>query len=122
MCVTPAGKIGNWTCGIPKSLPYSGIKITPSFSPSNRVKSSILTFLFSMSTPRGSGVLMLGSYGRQNQTKKALWELDNLYRTLYILTYIDEVGLRQSVQKALNRGEAYHRFRRAISYVNAGKF
>jgi TnpA family transposase len=67
-------------------------------------------------------VRMLGSYGRQNQTKKALWELDNLYRTLYILTYIDEVGLRQSVQKALNRGEAYHRFRRAISYVNAGKF
>jgi TnpA family transposase len=67
-------------------------------------------------------VRMLGSYGRQNQTKKALWELDNLYRTLYILTFIDDVGLRQSVQKALNRGEAYHRFRRAISYVNAGKF
>jgi hypothetical protein len=30
--------------------------------------------------------------------------------------------LRQSVQKALNRGEAYHRFRRAIAYVNSGKF
>jgi TnpA family transposase len=67
-------------------------------------------------------VRMLGSYGRQNQTKKALWELDNLCRTLYILTFIDDVELRQSVQKALNRGEAYHRFRRAISYVNAGKF
>ena len=67
-------------------------------------------------------VRMLGSYGRQNQTKKALWELDSLYRTLYILTFIDDVELRQSVQKALNRGEAYHRFRRAISYVNAGKF
>jgi TnpA family transposase len=25
-------------------------------------------------------------------------------------------------QKALNRGEAYHRMRRAISYVNSGKF
>jgi Tn3 transposase DDE domain len=67
-------------------------------------------------------VRMLGSYGRQNQTKKALWELDNLCRTLYILTFIDDVGLRQSVQKALNRGDAYHRFRRAIAYVNAGKF
>ena len=67
-------------------------------------------------------VRMLSSYGRQNQTKKTLWELDNLCRTLYILTFIDDVGLRQSVQKALNRGEAYHRFRRAIAYVNAGKF
>ena len=64
----------------------------------------------------------LSSYARQNQTKKALWELDNIYRTLYILDFIDDVGLRQSVQKALNRGEAYHRFRRAIAYVNSGKF
>jgi hypothetical protein len=51
-----------------------------------------------------------------------LWELDNICQTLYILDFIDDVTLRQSVQKALNRGEAYHRFRRAIAYVNAGKF
>jgi hypothetical protein len=44
------------------------------------------------------------------------------HRTLYILDFIDDVTLRQSVQKALNRGEASHRFRRAIAYVNAGKF
>jgi TnpA family transposase len=67
-------------------------------------------------------VRKLSSYTRQNQTKKALWELDNLCRTLYILDFIDDVDLRQSVQKALNRGEAYHRFRRAIAYVNSGKF
>jgi TnpA family transposase len=35
---------------------------------------------------------------------------------------IDDVHLRQSVQKALNRGEAYHRFRRAVAFVNGGKF
>ena len=64
----------------------------------------------------------LSSYSRQNQTKRALWELDNICRTLYILDFIDDVNLRQRVQKALNRGEAYHRFRRAVSYVNNGKF
>ncbi|MGR9907794.1 Tn3 family transposase, partial [Escherichia coli] len=64
----------------------------------------------------------LSSYTRQNQTKRALWELDNLCRTLYILEFIDDVGLRQRVQKALNRGEAYHRFRRAVAFVNGGKF
>jgi TnpA family transposase len=67
-------------------------------------------------------VRKLSSYVRQNQTKKALWELDNLCRTLYILEFIDQVCLRQAVQKALNRGEAYHRLRRAIAYVNSGKF
>lgn len=40
----------------------------------------------------------------------------------HILDFIDDPNLRQSVQKALNRGEAYHRMRRAISYVNSGKF
>ena len=67
-------------------------------------------------------VRKLASYARQNQTKKALWELDNICRTLHIVNFIDDVQLRQRVQKALNRGEAYHRFRRAIAYVNAGKF
>jgi TnpA family transposase len=67
-------------------------------------------------------VRKLSSYARQNQTKKALWELDNIRRTIYILDFIDDPQLRQSVQKALNRGEAYHRMRRAISYVNSGKF
>ena len=64
----------------------------------------------------------LSSYSRQNQTKRALWELDNICRTLYILEFIDDVSLRQRVQKALNRGEAYHRFRRAVAFVNGGKF
>jgi TnpA family transposase len=48
--------------------------------------------------------------------------LDNIRRTIYILDFIDDPTLRQSVQKALNRGESYHRMRRAISYVNSGKF
>lgn len=66
-------------------------------------------------------VRKLSSYTRQNQTKKALWELDNICHTLYILDFIDDVDLRQAVQKALNRGEAYHRFRKAVAYVNSGK-
>ena len=41
---------------------------------------------------------------------------------MYILEFIDDVELRQGVQKALNRGEAYHRLRRAVAFVNGGKF
>ncbi len=67
-------------------------------------------------------VRKLSSYARQNQTKKALWEFDNILRTIHILNFIDDPVLRQRIQKALNRGEAYHRMRRAISYVNSGKF
>ena len=54
-------------------------------------------------------VRKLTSYTRQNQTKKALWELENICRSIHILTFIDDHLYRRHIQKALNRGEAYHR-------------
>lgn len=82
----------------------------------------ILASLAQKEVTQATIVRKLSSYSRQNQTKKALWELDNIRRTNHILDFIDDPVLRQSIQKALNRGEAYHRMRRAISYVNSGKF
>lgn len=82
----------------------------------------IMASLAQKDTTQTTIVRKLSSYARQNNTKKALWELDNILRTIYILDFIDDVELRQSVQKALNRGEAYHRFRRAVSFINGGKF
>jgi TnpA family transposase len=82
----------------------------------------ILASLAQKDVTQATIVRKLASYKRQNQTKKALWELDNICRSLHILDFIDDPILRQRIQKALNRGEAYHRMRRAISYVNAGKF
>ena len=62
------------------------------------------------------------SYTRQNQAKKAFRELDHIRRTIRILDFTDAPPLCQSVQKALKRGEGYHRMRRAVSCVNSGKF
>jgi TnpA family transposase len=64
----------------------------------------------------------LSSYARKNRTKKALWELDNIRRSAYLLTYIDSLTMRQSVQRALNRGESYHKLRRAVAYAYSGRF
>lgn len=36
-------------------------------------------------------VRKLSSYARKNRTKKALWELDNIYMSLYVLDYIDDI-------------------------------
>lgn len=66
-------------------------------------------------------VRKLSSYARKNQTKRALWEYDNIIKSLYFLEYIDSLPLRQNVQKALNRGESYHKLRRAVSFANFGK-
>jgi TnpA family transposase len=63
----------------------------------------------------------LSAYARKNKTRRALWEYDNILKSLYLLDYIDSLPLRQNVQRALNRGESYHQLRRAISHANFGK-
>lgn len=63
----------------------------------------------------------LSAYARKNKTKRALWEYNNIIRSLYLLDYIDDPPLRENVQRALNRGENYHQLRRAVAYANFGK-
>lgn len=82
----------------------------------------ILVSLAQKDVTQATIVRKLSSYLRVNSTKRALWELDNLCFTEYVLKYIDDPMVRQGVQTALNRGEAYHRFRRAVAFVNGGKF
>jgi TnpA family transposase len=81
----------------------------------------ILASLAKKVTSQSVIVGKLSSYARKNRTKKALWELDNLYRSLYLLNYVDSVRLRRNVQRALNRGESYHKLVRAVAYANGGR-
>ena len=82
----------------------------------------IIVSLALKSTTQSTIIGKLSSYERKNRTKKALWEFDNIIKTLYILNYVDSQDLRQNVQKALNRGESYHKLKKAIFYANFGKF
>ena len=63
----------------------------------------------------------LSSYERKNRTKKAMWELDNIIRSLYVLDFIDNITIRRNVQRALNRGEAYQQLKRMVSHANFGR-
>lgn len=81
----------------------------------------ILLSLALKTTTQSIIVSKLSAYPRKNKTKRALWEYDNIIRSLYLLDYLDSPPLRQHVQQALNRGENYHQLRRAVAYANFGK-
>ena len=81
----------------------------------------IIVSLALKATTQSTIVSKLSAYARNNRTKRALWEYDNLIQSLYLLNYIDSESLRQNVQRAVNRGESYHQLRRTISYANYGK-
>ncbi len=71
----------------------------------------ILVSLALKTTTQNIIVGKLSAFARTNKTRRALWEYDNILRSLYLLDYIDSPPLRQHVQRALNRGENYHQLR-----------
>lgn len=81
----------------------------------------IMVSLAMKTTTQSIIVSKLSAYARKNKTRRALWEYDNIIKSLYLLDYVNSLPLRQNVQQALNRGESYHQLRRAVSYANFGK-
>lgn len=67
-------------------------------------------------------VRKLSGYKKNHPLLEALTEYNHMVKTSYLLNYIDDASLRNYVQRALNRGEAYHQLRRAVSNVNGDLF
>jgi TnpA family transposase len=73
-------------------------------------------------TDQATLVRKLSAYKSNHPLLEAFTEYNRLVKARYLLSYIDDSELRSHVQKALNRGEAYHQLRRAISQVNGDRF
>lgn len=58
----------------------------------------------------------LSSYSKQHPLYRALKQIGRIFKTYFILKYVDEVDLRKSTEKALNRIENSHQFAKAIFY------
>ena len=67
-------------------------------------------------------VAKLSSHEYKNDIKEALWELNNILKSIHILKYIDDPEYRRDIRTALNRGEAYHQLLDKITGVGIGDF
>ena len=63
----------------------------------------------------------LASYPRQNELALALREVGRIERTLFIIDWILDAGLQRQAQIGLNKGEAHHALKRAISFHRRGE-
>lgn len=82
----------------------------------------IICSLSRKTTVQSTVVKKLSNAKRSSKTLAALREYDRMIKCIYVLDYADNKTLRQFVQQALNRGEAYHQLRRAIASVNGNQF
>jgi TnpA family transposase len=64
----------------------------------------------------------LNSYSRQNPLFKALRELGRLFKTHYILRYISQEDIRQSVEAMLSKVENANQFAKAVMLGNTQEF
>ncbi len=64
----------------------------------------------------------LNSYSKQHPLYQALKEFGKIIKTLFILRYIDDVELRQAIEKQLNKIEHAHRFAKAVAFANNQEF
>lgn len=63
----------------------------------------------------------LSAYPRQNELAVALREIGRIERSLFILRWILDADLQHRVQMGLNKGEAHHALKRAISFNRRGE-
>jgi TnpA family transposase len=85
----------------------------------------ILRLIASMKLGKASAFQLLkrlNSYAKQNPLYKALKELGKVIRTCFILKYLDDLSLRQSVEKQLSHIEMMNRFSKAIFFGNNQEF
>jgi TnpA family transposase len=63
----------------------------------------------------------LASYPRQNELAVALREIGRVERTLFMIDWILDADLRRRAQAGLNKGEAHHALKRAVSFHRRGE-
>ncbi|WP_228198021.1 transposase [Poseidonibacter antarcticus] len=64
----------------------------------------------------------LTSYSKYHKLYTALKEFGNLMKTDFLLNYIDDVTLRQRIEKQLNKVESSNKFSKAVFFGNSSEF
>ena len=68
---------------------------------------------------RASTILKrLGEYSNQHPLQEALKEFGKIIKSIFMLKYFDDVELRQTIEKQLNKGELANKFSGAISFAD----
>ncbi len=86
---------------------------------------SILRFVATIKLKRTTASQLfkrLNSYSNQHPLYQALKEFGKIIKTLFILRYVDDVELRQSIEKQLSKIEQSQKFAKAVAFGNNQEF
>jgi TnpA family transposase len=110
---------------------YQGDKFK--IKPSNKINikliesswDDILRFIATIKTRKTAASKIfkrLNSYTKEHPLYKALKGFGRIIKTIFILTYIDNLLLRQQIEKQLNKIELSNKFGKAVFFANGQEF
>ena len=106
-----------------------GYKLLPSRTINQKIIKKhwddILRFMVTIKlkrTPAHQLFKRLSSYAKDHPLYKALKEFGRIQKSLYILEFLDDVPLRQRVEKQLNKVELSNKFSKAVAFANNQEF
>ncbi|MFN4149322.1 MAG: Tn3 family transposase [Candidatus Sericytochromatia bacterium] len=114
-----------------KSFEEKGFKILPDSNKYINIKSikeswdDVLRFLATIKlkeTTASQLLKRLSSYSRRHRLYQALNEFGKIIRTIFMLKYIDDLKLRQTIEKQLNKVESANKFAKAVFFGNNQEF
>lgn len=118
-----------WGFSSKSSYKKKGFKILPS-STINQKKirqqwDNILRFMATIKLNRAPASYLfsrLNSYSKKNPLYRGLQEYGRIIKSIYILTYCNDLELRQDVHKSLGRIELSNKFSKAVFFDNEQEF
>jgi TnpA family transposase len=107
--------------GVPKLLrPLVGGKVNVDLIDRNWADILRVAATMAAGSLRPSQILRkLAAYPRQNELAAALREVCRIERSLFMIDWTTDPGMRRRVQVGLNKGEAHHALKRAITFTSA---
>jgi TnpA family transposase len=123
------GKQNIYAFSARKTYEDRGYKILPSRTINlNLIEESwddILRFMATIKlkhAPASQLFKRLSSYSKDHPLYRALKEFGRIIKSIFILTYFDDVELRQRIEKQLNRVELSNKFSKAVFFANNQEF
>jgi TnpA family transposase len=128
-CYRSAAKKTKNICGFKPLSHYDDLLIKPSSQANIKlIKDTwpellpILVSLLSHDSKQENIIKALSSHDFRSDIKDAIWEFNNILKSIHHLKYVDDPGYRRYIRTALNRGEAYHQILEKIMAVGGSSF
>jgi TnpA family transposase len=118
-----------YSLGSPSALKNLGYHILPKKTVDLRHISDqwdqILRFIATIRLKENTASQLFGrlsSYSKQHPLYRALKQFGRIIKTLFLLRYVDDVELRQMIEKMMNKLESSNKFGKAVFYGNNQEF